>query len=395
MINIPKVPGFAEQLGLKLGQGLGEGAGSILQSLGKRKQLSDIEKKYAKPSQSKMAPQASQLPLTPEERSLQFKEQVLPNVEKTLGKKLNPLEINQLWEDFDAQQDEQERMSQAESDLQTEEEDSNSAYERLMSMAREYQNLGNKDAAKIAKDEAAAILKRQQEEYEPEKAGRTEFLKKRYDSTSKYLDEMQQKRKQLQQDNSSILMMEEALSNPQPLAGLQDWLSKVTGIDNLQSASGAVLKKAIKDYFLADLKSLSGQRANMFIEKQLVDALPKMGYDETANAIILEAVKLKRDLDQAEIDIADELKESMVRPDGTLPINFQDIVEKKSSARANELTEAAHNRIKSLSAIMKSGEIKDLSPANAALLNGTTVEDPETGELFISDGKKFVPYMGG
>jgi hypothetical protein len=114
---------------------------------------------------------------------------------------------------------------------------------------------------------------------------------------------------ELQRARKNIPLQEQAIEDIKmaaPEVGGLDYLADVTGFEPLRSSEGAKLKTAIKDYFLTDLTRV-GARPNMWVEQQLLDALPKIGRDAEANLITAEGLQFKLDLAKKRIDIIDDL----------------------------------------------------------------------------------------
>ncbi len=118
------------------------------------------------------------------------------------------------------------------------------------------------------------------------------------------LQEIDQVRKNIPLQEKAIDDIISASSDVTPL----DYFADITGFEPARTESGARLKTALKEFFLSDL-SRAGARPNMWIEKQLSDALPKIGRSVEANHIVAEGLKFRVDLAKKRMQTIDELAE--------------------------------------------------------------------------------------
>ncbi len=115
----------------------------------------------------------------------------------------------------------------------------------------------------------------------------------------------------LNESRKNIPLQEQAIEDiisTSSEVGARDYLADITGFEPLRTESGAKLKTAIKDFFLSDLTRV-GARPNQWIEKQLNDALPKIGRSVEANHIVAEGMKFKVELAKKRIEIIDKMAE--------------------------------------------------------------------------------------
>jgi hypothetical protein len=82
----------------------------------------------------------------------------------------------------------------------------------------------------------------------------------------------------------------------------RDNLAEMTGFEKLRSPEGALLKSSIKEYFLGDVKGVGGKGLNQWLEKQLNDAMLKMGRDNAANEIVKVGYRARYDRKQSWLD---------------------------------------------------------------------------------------------
>lgn len=177
--------------------------------------------------------------------------------------------------------------------------------------------------------------------------------------------ELNQARKNIPVQEQSIEDIQNAVADISPL----DYIADVTGFEPLRSASGAKLKTAIKDFFLSDLTRFGG-RPNMFIEKQLAEALPKLGRSKEANLVVAAGMKFKVDLAKKRIEIIDRLAEEDKDKFGYVRGNID-------SRASNEMKKYVVDRQKQLKDEMEA--IKKAPPKGVSKM--VRVRSPD-GEIF-------------
>lgn len=104
--------------------------------------------------------------------------------------------------------------------------------------------------------------------------------------------------KSLEETRRNIPILEQSIQDikeASPEMSINDYLADITGFEPLRTERGVKFKTAVKDFFLADLTRV-GARPNMWVEQQLLDALPKTGRNPEANLITAEGMQFKVDL---------------------------------------------------------------------------------------------------
>lgn len=125
---------------------------------------------------------------------------------------------------------------------------------------------------------------------------------------------------------STINAMEDAVVNGDQSFWSLDNLAEMTGLELFRTAKGGQFKSAAKTYFINDLKA-SGARPNQFIEKQMTDALAKIGRSQEANQTVIESFKFSNDLKKKWHETARELEKYYDETIGYLPGSFSRIIE--------------------------------------------------------------------
>ena len=84
-----------------------------------------------------------------------------------------------------------------------------------------------------------------------------------------------------------------------------DNLAEMTGIEGLRTPEGALFKTAGKEYFLGNI-ARAGARPNMWVEKQILDMLSKIGRSTAANLTVTRALQNELDLDKERVRYTNE-----------------------------------------------------------------------------------------
>lgn len=191
---------------------------------------------------------------------------------------------------------------------------------------------------------------------------------------------------------SSIHAMEDAVLNEDLSFWSPDNLAEVTGVELFRTAKGAQFKTAAKNYFLNDLKS-SGGRPNQFIEKQLVDALTKIGRSQEANQTVLESFKLSNDLKRQWHDTVRDLEKHYDETLGYLPGNLSRIAEETMKPYVEDRQKQYESRLKELAAQekmkSKKGKSKESEKSKSMIIR---VQGPD-GQIYEteSDNAELLP----
>lgn len=106
----------------------------------------------------------------------------------------------------------------------------------------------------------------------------------------------------LPQEKQTLEAIDFALKNKDFGFFSRDNLAELTGFEKLRSPEGALFKSGIKEYFLGDVKGVGGKGLNQWLEKQLNDAMLKIGRDNAANEIVKAGFDARYDRKQAWLD---------------------------------------------------------------------------------------------
>lgn len=186
--------------------------------------------------------------------------------------------------------------------------------------------------------------RRQDERQAASKDKRLESGQKR---AEKILDKADVLGQELPLLESSVQAMEDAIVNGDQSFWSSDNLAEVTGLEFFRTAKGGQFKTAAKTYFLNDLKT-SGARPNQFIEKQLVDALTKVGRSKEANQTVLESFKFSNDLKKKWHQTVRDLEKHYDETIGYLPGNLSRIAEEQMKPYIQDRQKTYEDRLKEI-----------------------------------------------
>lgn len=163
----------------------------------------------------------------------------------------------------------------------------------------------------------------------------------------KIIDKADRLGENLPLQESYVNSMEDAVVNGDLSFWSPDNWANITGIEALRTAKGAQFLSSAKNYFIDDLKA-SGARPNMFIEKQLVDALAKIGRSEEANLAVLESFKFKNDLQKNWLETVRGLEKHYDETLGYLPGNISRVAEEMNKPFVIERQKKYESRLKEI-----------------------------------------------
>jgi len=141
--------------------------------------------------------------------------------------------------------------------------------------------------------------------------------KRAYQSNEPFFKEVDTLRNSIPNQEVNLLRIGNVL-NSKDLGSLRNLASEVFSNkippEYIATASANELKSAVKDAFVADLKSLpSGSRLNQFIEKNLLSALESPLKSPENNQIILEAQKFDLEKNKKKVEITDRLLDAYAK----------------------------------------------------------------------------------
>lgn len=177
-----------------------------------------------------------------------------------------------------------------------------------------------------------------------------EYIKQEYKSLPKFMESVDAAEDKIPISDMSIKLAEEAIEDSGKWNAFRDFLAEKTGYEGFRSSKGAELQSAIKQYFLGDLASIKGGRPNQLIERQLLDAYPRIGRDPISNQKIIVGMKMQQDIQREKVRLARDLEEKFLAKQGYLPPGFQSMVKKQLKPEVDKIEK---NTIKKLSALSK------------------------------------------
>jgi hypothetical protein len=330
---LPEAPSFGTQLARGLGAGLGAGVSQASQlaaqlGLEKYKQqqrqnlIQQIEGGVSRPSKP---------PSDEEFLSL------LPKIEENIGRELTPKDLDAIYKNWNQFQVEQTGM-QADP----------------FAKAKAYAAAGEHELARLETERAKLGEKERIARGEREFLPQKEYIQHASKKNIEYLDKIDQLEADMPTTEFAVGMIEDALGNADKWAAVRDRLAEVTQFPGFRSAAGTELDSAIKNYFLGDLSSIKGGRANQFLEKQIRDAYPKAGQDPISNQKILLGMRLKEKIARLKVEKTRELEQKFIEKQGYLPTDFKTMVNKTLIPEVEKIEKDAINTLHNMSKIQES-----------------------------------------
>jgi len=114
-------------------------------------------------------------------------------------------------------------------------------------------------------------------------------------------------------------------------------LARITGIPAFESAAGAGLNLAAKEFLVGNLSQVSARAQNRWLEQVMSTAFPRAGQSQEANETVMEGVQASYDLAKAKLDISNALEEQDRATLGYVGKDIDSRVEKALQPRSKEI----------------------------------------------------------
>lgn len=254
-------------------------------------------------------------------------------------------------------------------------------YEREISKLQEALRYASTPQKRAQTESRIAELRRQQdrelkiadEESKRSFIPQEEYIKHAAKENAEFLNEVSQVEKDLPNTEYALAGIEDALGNANKWANFRDNIAERTGFEGARSAAGAELDSFIKNYFLGDLSSIKGGRANVFLEKQIRDAYPKAGRDPIANQKVAVGMHMKEKINRLLVEKTREMEEQEIAEHNYLRPGFKSRVrkaikeevskiEKSSIDTLHHMSKIEENRDKIFRAYLKPGDVLMMDP---------------------------------
>lgn len=380
---LPEVPSFGTQLARGLGSGISSGISQSVQfaqqmALEKYKKKQRHELVDYIENQGKQPSQQRQQPFNQQSFDKEFIE-ALPNIEQALGRELIPEEIDKLYSH--AQQLRGSGMQQPGQQMQEED---------PFRKSKAYAVAGEHELARVETERAKTQEKRRIAEEEREFLPKKEYIQHAAKENIAFLDDISQIEKDLPTTEFSLAMVEDSLGNANKWSAFKDMLAEKSGFAGFRSASGAELDSGIKNYFLGDLTSIKGGRANQFLEKQIRDAYPKAGQDPISNQKIQIGMKMKEQINRLKVEKTRELESQFLDKQGYLPSGFKSLVNKSIKSEVEKIEKQAIDTLHNMTKIQEERDKifrKYLNPGEVLMMDqkGDSFAVPKKEESFYRE----------
>lgn len=175
-------------------------------------------------------------------------------------------------------------------------------------------------------------------------------IKRQTDISQEILKQNEKEAQELTSSESSLSLMEDAIVNKDLSFFSPDNLAEVTGIEAFRSPEGALFKTAGKEFFLGNL-TRAGARPNQFIEKQIVEMLPKIGRSTAANLSVARAFKNEIDLKKEKVKLTRDLSDELEAKLGYVPRNIGQLRDEKLKVYAENKQKELNNDLRAYKSI--------------------------------------------
>lgn len=236
-----------------------------------------------------------------------------------------------------------------------------------------YEDVEDAIAAGLPKEYITMLTQQAKSEQKKADLPREQYIKQEYKSLPKFMEAVDAAEDKIPIADMSIKLAEEATEDPGKWAAFRDFLAEKTGYEGFRSSKGAELQSAIKQYFLGDLSSIKGGRPNQLIERQLLDAYPRIGRDPISNQKILVGMKMQQEIQRKKVELTRDMEEKLLAKQGYLPPGFQSMIKRELKPFVNQIEKDTINKLSALSKYqneyekvaskqLKKGEVLMLSP---------------------------------
>ena len=178
-------------------------------------------------------------------------------------------------------------------------------YDSQISALQPFLASSNPAISKAASENIANLRKQQEFAFKQEQAAKKEAFQKgqmEFQEAKPTVEHANNLTMSLPNQLQDLEGLEQALKNKNFGFFSRDNLAEMSGVEAFRSPEGAQFKSSIKNYFLGDVKGVGGKGLNQWLEKQLNDAMLKIGRDNAANEVVLSGFKAKYDRDAKWLD---------------------------------------------------------------------------------------------
>lgn len=196
---------------------------------------------------------------------------------------------------------------------------------------------------------AKAELKRRDEERNLKEKKSESWTKFGMERAKKVLDKTEEIAQSLPIKQTSLKLLNDAISSEKLEWWSLDNLAELTGVEAFRSKEGSIFKTATKEYFLNNI-SRAGARPNQWIEQQIADMMTKIGRTTAANLSVSRALQNEVDLDEERVRLTEEVFNEL-RSEGKDVGELGPIVNKRLKDFAEKKQDELFNDLRAIKAI--------------------------------------------
>lgn len=167
-------------------------------------------------------------------------------------------------------------------------------------------SISDEAIARIGEDDMQ-LAKLLQEQKKGQLKEKSERSKQHFEIAKDALKEVEHKAQGLPLKELALNQMQEAIQEGNLSFFSGNNLAELTGIEAFRDPKGALFKAAGKEYFLGNLSRIGAKGINQWIERQVLDMMPKIGYSKPANLIVTELLKVENDITRKQIELTNEI----------------------------------------------------------------------------------------
>lgn len=194
------------------------------------------------------------------------------------------------------------------------------------------------------------------------------------DYATKLTDNFRQKQSNLRNTlpikEQAFQLAEQALSTGEVGAFSGANLARRTGMNEFESAAGAGLNLAAKEFLIGNLSQVSAKAQNRWLEQIMSSAFPRVGQSNEANLTVLEGVRAAKDLANMELQIGSELEQQDLNRLGYVDKDIEYRLQKAMEPESKKILDRLSYRTKVLSESEKSNK-QLLAMTNKKVPQGT------------------------
>lgn len=207
------------------------------------------------------------------------------------------------------------------------------------------------ETAPAIKEELAGRRDREKLAEKRKEAQRKEFVEERSFATQQtkpYVERIEKIKDSLPTKQRALSLARNAIESDEVGKFSQNRIADIFGVPELKTAKGAELDIAIKENLISNLSRVSAKGTNLWLEKVMSTAFPRVGQSKEANLTVQEALEAEAAIDKAETEVFDKLSQDDIQKFGYIKPDIRSRVNKELAGLENEIMKRASYRTREL-----------------------------------------------